>query len=354
MSKKNKMIIKRYILLILSILAFVINAMAQDCYSDNRAKGVSAYNSGKYAEAKKYFQSAQNCDMKPKQNDLSTWIGKCNEKMRQTQSTTIQGELQGVFSVSSTKKVRFSKGNLQYQASTNTWKFAEQQWDIIGSQNSFRHSWDYGTITGSDNANISVSYNGWIDLFGWGTSGFNGKYPYMTSEQDEDYGKGQNPISGTNYDWGIYNKISNGGNTKGIWRTLTYSEWDYMLNKRKNALNKRGLACVNKINGIVLLPDAWEQPNDLTFMNDNHNYSDNTYTIADWLKMESNGAVFLPAAGTRLGRSVSYVNNTCEYWSSSVLGTIYAYRLKVYETQIFILGNHRYDGRAVRLVKDVK
>lgn len=77
------MIIKRYILLILSILAFVINAMAQDCYSDNRAKGVSAYNSGKYAEAKKYFQSAQNCDMKPKQNDIARWIDNCNKKINE-------------------------------------------------------------------------------------------------------------------------------------------------------------------------------------------------------------------------------------------------------------------------------
>lgn len=70
-------------MLILSILAFVINAMAQDCYSDNRAKGVSAYNSGKYAEAKKYFQSAQNCDMKPKQNDIATWIDNCNKKINE-------------------------------------------------------------------------------------------------------------------------------------------------------------------------------------------------------------------------------------------------------------------------------
>ena len=33
------------------------------------------------------------------------------------------------------KKVHFSKGNLQYQASTNTWRFAEKQYDIIGDAN---------------------------------------------------------------------------------------------------------------------------------------------------------------------------------------------------------------------------
>ena len=37
-----------------------------------------------------------------------------------------------MFSVSSTKQVHFSQGNLQYQASTNTWRFAEMQWDFVG------------------------------------------------------------------------------------------------------------------------------------------------------------------------------------------------------------------------------
>ena len=35
------------------------------------------------------------------------------------------------FSVSATKKVYFSQGNLQYQASTKTWWFAERQYDYI-------------------------------------------------------------------------------------------------------------------------------------------------------------------------------------------------------------------------------
>lgn len=36
-----------------------------------------------------------------------------------------EGTLSGLFSVSATKQVRFAKGNLQYRASTNTWRFAE-------------------------------------------------------------------------------------------------------------------------------------------------------------------------------------------------------------------------------------
>ena len=39
-------------------------------------------------------------------------------------ATPPQGALSGLFSVSATQQVRFSQGNLQYQASTQTWKFA--------------------------------------------------------------------------------------------------------------------------------------------------------------------------------------------------------------------------------------
>lgn len=52
-----------------------------------------------------------------------------------------------------------SPGNLQYQASTGIWRFAEHQYDYIGS----------------GNENISTSYSGWIDLFGWGTGRYNGQ-----------------------------------------------------------------------------------------------------------------------------------------------------------------------------------
>ena len=86
----------------------------------------------------------------------------------------------------------FSPGNLQYKASTSIWAFAENQYDFVGS----------------DNTNISSTYDGWIDLFGWGTSGYNDKQPYMTSDTDYDYGDGTNDLTGTNYDWGAYASIT--------------------------------------------------------------------------------------------------------------------------------------------------
>ena len=46
-----------------------------------------------------------------------------------------EGALSGEFSVSATTKVHFSQGNLQYQASTNNWRFAAHQYDTIGGAN---------------------------------------------------------------------------------------------------------------------------------------------------------------------------------------------------------------------------
>ena len=45
------------------------------------------------------------------------------------------GALSGKFSVSAAEQIQFSQGNLQYQASTNTWRFAEHQYDMIGLDN---------------------------------------------------------------------------------------------------------------------------------------------------------------------------------------------------------------------------
>ena len=83
-----------------------------------------------------------------------------------------QGALNGRYTINARGgKVYFSKGNLQYRASTKTWRFAEHQWDFVGSTEVERGQ-PGGNVTGSSNHLISQSYDGWIDLFGWGTSGY--------------------------------------------------------------------------------------------------------------------------------------------------------------------------------------
>ena len=60
-------------------------------------------------------------------------------------------------------QIIFSQGNLQYQASTDTWQFAENQWDIVGigyGQTDIGNS-NYigGTVASSDNRQISSTYS---------------------------------------------------------------------------------------------------------------------------------------------------------------------------------------------------
>ena len=250
-------------------------------------------------------------------------------------SATEEGALNGTFTVNgSGGKVQFSQGNLQYQASTCTWRFAENQWDMIGD----------------DNSNISASYTGWIDLFCWGT----GNNPTNASTNISDYS--------TFTDWGV-NAISNGGNQANQWRTLTKAEWGYLFQNRADAGNKYGAAKVNGITGVVLLPDNWTLPSDCGFtagMTSASSWSDwslvastNIYDAVHWSEMEKAGAVFLPAAGSRDGTEVGYVGLSGRYWSATVYNTNYAYRLYYYSDRINPKGfdGDRDSGRSVRLVR---
>ena len=216
------------------------------------------------------------------------------------------GALPGLFSVSATRQVRFSQGNLQYQASTNTWRFAEHQYDYVGS----------------DNRSISSTYSGWIDLFGWGT----GSNPTLSSSYPEDYG--------TFVDWGS-NAIINGGNTTNLWRTLTSAEWEYLLNTRPGASSKLGSGNINGVGGLIILPDSWTLPSGCSFTSgfatyNPNNYPDwthNSYTLAQWAQMEAAGAVFLPAAGRRKGTDFDNEGFHGYYWSSTPYSKNDAYHM---------------------------
>ena len=119
------------------------------------------------------------------------------------------GAINARFSIGDTTTVVFAQGNLQYQASTNTWRFASNQYDVLGVSNE----------------QVDTLYSGWIDLFGWGTSGYEGLMPYTIVDTNRFYGIADQDICRTNYDWGVFNTISNGGDKKGVWRTMSYEEW---------------------------------------------------------------------------------------------------------------------------------
>lgn len=287
---------------------------------------------------------------------------KSAKKTFKTDNNSI-GAIDGLFTINADgDQIYFSQGNLQYQASTNTWRFADNQWDYIGCQNpSSGHVG--GTVSGSDNAYISSNYSGWIDLFGWGTSGYNGNAPYNTSTDNSDYVEPINGnwsginIIGTNYDWGVYNAISNGGDQAGLWRTLSGGEFYYMIDMRSTASGIRyAKANVNNVNGLVLLPDNWDAS--IISLNQTNasdaSFSSNLISSSEWEVLENAGAVFLPAGGARLGTSVSDVGSVGCFWSVSYLaGT--AYHI-FFDANSIISSNSstQCQGFSVRLVHDIK
>ena len=238
------------------------------------------------------------------------------------------------FSVSSSKQVTFSPGNLQYHPANNKWRFAENQTDYIGAANS----------------NCSSTYNGWLDLFGWSTSTTN--FGVSTSKDNDDY-------SGSFVDWGT-NKIGN--DAPNTWRTLTRDEWKYILNTRTNASSLKGVAQVNGVNGLIFLPDNWTCPSGVTFKSGFHNNygvkyyaAYQTFTAAEWSKLEAAGAVFLPAAGRRYGTDVSYVQDYSVYWSATDEYHSYmAYYLYFYSAVASMDYLSCSIGHSVRLVKDLQ
>ena len=263
------------------------------------------------------------------------------------------GAINGKFTINADgDQVYFSQGNLQYQASTGIWRFAENQWNYSGYAN----------------RNISPTYDGWIDLFGWGTSGFNHGavcyQPWSTSDNYSDYyayGLSNNNLCDQSgqADWG-YNAISNGGNMENQWRSLTMQEWFYLFKTRNTPSGIRWtVGKVNNNNGVILLPDDWSS-SIYTLNNVNGgswNYSHNIISSTDWVNiLQANGAVFLPAAGSRYKTTVQdiaggYGNYYSTTYYSDGMAYILAFDAGNANPQTF---SPRYNGFSVRLVRDVE
>ncbi len=253
-----------------------------------------------------------------------------------------EGALRGKFAISATDTVAFSRGNLQYQPSTNTWRFAENQWDFVGTANERIRSYQY-SVDG-----WVWTYEGWLDLFGWGT----GNNPTASSTKNSNYGSYN--------EWGN-NAISNGGNARNLWRTMTKDEWDYLYRGRENATSLYANGTVNGVNGSILLPDNWVIPAGLHFKPSNSTDSTaapNNYTTDEWTLMEMAGAVFLPITYERTKDWQSqdyctkvYASQTARYWTSTPNGTNGGYYCLAYGSPSITIDN-RYVGKAVRLAQN--
>lgn len=170
-----------------------------------------------------------------------------------TSTDTIDNSL---FSVSGSKKVRFSKGNLWYTNSAYT--FHTQQYDC-----------NNGTSQSESNK----------DLFSWND--------FSTA------------VSG--------------------WNILSADEWQYLVNTRPgNRFAKACVNNVNGL--IIFsdtynhpIAQALVKVN----VSGSMSYSENTFTLEQWGAMEAAGAIFLPAAGYHNGTTVASYGAEGDYWSST-------------------------------------
>ena len=281
---------------------------------------------------------------------------------------TIRG---GKFSISITKKVYFSAGNLQYYCSSDSpqWRFAPTQTHICGT----------------DNNNPAANIEKWVDLFGWGTSGnLTNNYPYQTSLNRDDYGDPTTNLETSSADWGFY--ISTNNTTtftyNGLpayrsfdysWGTLTQTQWLYLLNPT-NASDKRringagglehtfSIVSVNGIVGLLIYPDGFNQGVPTTL---------NQVPPVDL--SDYPGCAFLPYAGYRDQSATgsderpsdTYYSSTSSiawYWTANYATLSKAYALQInYQgssnsassTVISTSSQFRYRGLPVRLVCNV-
>ena len=262
-----------------------------------------------------------------------------------------EGAIDGLFTINGDGgKVFFSLGNLQYDRNTGVWSFMEHQYDRVE---------ELGQDVGEDYADQGV-----VSLFGWSTSGYDHGslcyQPWSTSASSNDY----YPY-GSNYfdlydqtgqaDWG-YNAIANGGNTERLWRTLTTEEWDYIFETRATPSGIRfAKARVGNVNGVILLPDDWSASYfSLNFPNTtNVYYENNLISWEQWDAIEQHGAVFLPAAGYRLGTEVFNTGSSGHYWSSTHRFEYRAYCVSVFDSGLYPQAiDFIFNGFSVRLVQD--
>ncbi len=245
-----------------------------------------------------------------------------------------------LFTIAEGKQVYFSPGNLQCAGLTTndtTWSFAEYQTDMLGTGNV---------------SNTALSDT--IDLFGWSGNTGTAQWGISTSTDSSDY-------SGMFADWGA-NTIDN--YAPNTYRTLTNDEWNYLLNKRPNASDKKGVARIKLTdteyaNGLILLPDNWKCPEDIEFKSGFASdyslqaYADHqTFTLAQWRQLETAGAVFLPASGRRIGASMDNVQDYGNYWSATTNASGRPYYLYLDSKEASTYIYRRYYGHAVRLVQD--
>ena len=191
------------------------------------------------------------------------------------------------------------------------------------------------------------------DLFGWGT----GNNPIKTSLDDMEYPSFK--------EWGN-NAILNSTYEPGTWRTMSQAEWNYLLNGRANAAQKRAVGQITMDQrapfiGMFLLPDTFEMPQGLEMDMEAQEWDVNAYDGETLLRLEEAGVVFLPAGGFRTGLNIHDIDiggtNRADhgyYWTTTDYELYDAQMVYIDKVGPSFQVRPRSNGMLVRLVRDTE
>ena len=221
----------------------------------------------------------------------------------------------------------FSRGNLQYKQSSDTWRCAPNQYDWAGEA--------------ANEQMGNPAYAGWVDLFSWSIgaeNNYGATSAYLsTAYHNKDF-----------VDWGT--------KFEGEWSTLSSAQWQYLLNSRSDANDKWGMAMIEDNLGMIILPEEWNAPTGITFVpranptselwddedriddTEDHyrvkaeNMPANKFTLDEWAELEAAGAIFLPYAGRRSGGYGNHINRLDEEVAEEYNFTYYENYLGTYWT----------------------
>ncbi len=255
---------------------------------------------GNYKDLTLIFTAANGtkCVMKNGKIDIAhNTVGRLTLTGRIFKYDCPDGALPGVFSVSATKQVYFSKGNL-WADNDNALHFESNQYDFNSSYESSHVS----HFTWSSTVTAAVSDNN------------SGDYLFC----DENH------------------KVSVDG-SDGIYYALTPEEWHYLFCNHSYS----EIATVNGVIGYIVAPDGFT--------------GEIADSYANGAALAADNLVFFPAAGGRVGYEVSNPEGDAYYWTSSALksdGACIVCFSASSNYQEYI--DNRYYGHSIRLVTNVK
>lgn len=254
----------------------------------------------------------------------------------------------GLYSVSANQRVYFAHGNLFYKLvcqhtyrgrtyndTDAYWGFYEKQyggWQMGAQFDEFspNSSGTYSNYTQTNN--IDRYHSDRLSYFTWG---YNSNYSTTyNSQPDANINATTNKPNIDWVEWTGHITIKGAGEANQYWRTLTSTEWRYLLHTRTMFFGAprfihAKLVGVPKlyddnnsqhgetvtVKGLLLFPDRYptdDRANHPYSLDDANHWM--SISASDWEKMEKAGCVFLPATGYRMGVDIKAHGTTTDMY----------------------------------------